>query len=405
MKLKDEVRKKLILIAGLIVLIIAIILTVKLYSYLRVKYAKKEVKFYDLEVEVYAKVKVKDFIKSINGKIINNYEIDTTKLGKKEVEFTFINDDNIKIPYNFTINIVDKTPPLIEKKQIHTVYKGYDGDVSKDIFCGDNYDDTPKCKIIGDYNINEVGEYPVVFEAVDSNRNKSTHNFTIKVIEKTKGTYSNSKFTFPNDVINFSEIKKEYKNNKVGIDISKWQGEVDYKQLKKEKVDFVILRLGYQKEIEGELELDPTFTKHIKNLNKLNIPVGVYLYSKANSKEEAIKQAKWIKKEIKKYKVDLPVAFDWEDFASYQEYKVSFYHLTEIAKTFMNQIEKYGYSSILYSSKSKLLEVWYPTKHDVWLAHYTRYTDYKEKFKLWQLTEKGKISGIDENTVDIDIMY
>lgn len=405
MKRKDIIKLIITTIFFISVAILTMIFIMKLFNDYRIKTAKKKVKFNNLEVEVYSDIKVKDLIKSINGKIIDNYKIDTTKLGKKEIEFQFINNDNIKVPYSFTINIVDKTAPLISHIDSYTIYKGDKENIAKNIFCGDNYDDKPKCEIIGDYDRNEVGEYPVEFKATDSNKNTSSHKMKIIVKEKPKPVKSSKKYkyTFPEDVTEYKDIREKHKETLVGIDISKWQGKIDFKKLKKEKVGFVMLRVGYQKEIEGDYILDERFKENIEELNKLKIPVGVYFYSKANSKEEAINQAKWVRKKIKHHEVDLPVAFDWENFDTYQYYKQSFYHMTEIANAFMDKIEKYEYDSMLYSSKNNLKEIWYPTEHDIWLAHYTEKTDY-EDYRIWQMTDNGKISGISNNTVDINIM-
>ena len=137
---------------------------------------------------------------------------------------------------------------------------------------------------------------------------------------------------------------------------------------------------------------------------KYNIPVGLYFYSYANSKKQAIKDAKWIIKQIKDYDIDLPIAYDWEDWTNFNTYNVSFYELTEIANAFMNELKKSGYDSMLYSSKNYLENIWLETKYKTWLAHYTEETNYTKDYYLWQLCENGEIDGIDEN-VDIDIMY
>ena len=101
----------------------------------------------------------------------------------------------------------------------------------------------------------------------------------------------------------------------------------------------------------------------------------------------------------------MPVAFDWENFNRYRYYKISFYHLTEMANAFLDKMKEYGYDTMLYSNKSCLIEYWYPIDHDIWLAHYVDQTNYEGKFKMWQLTENGRISGIDQSTVDINVLY
>ena len=76
-----------------------------------------------------------------------------------------------------------------------------------------------------------------------------------------------------------------------------------------------------------------------------------------------------------------------------------------MANTFLSVIEKANYKGMLYSSKSYLENIWYKTKYDTWLAHYTENTDYEGKYKVWQLCNNGIVPGIDDNMVDINIMY
>ena len=154
----------------------------------------------------------------------------------------------------------------------------------------------------------------------------------------------------------------------------------------------------------GERVLDSKFKQNIENANKNKIPVGVYYFSYASSKKEAIKDAKWVLKQIKKYDVTLPVAFDWEDFSDYNSYKLSFYNLTSMADGFIEEVEKNGYKGMLYGSKNYLEQIWLPNNHNIWLAHYTDKTSYEGNYKFWQLTEIGKVDGID-GSVDIDIYY
>ena len=189
-----------------------------------------------------------------------------------------------------------------------------------------------------------------------------------------------------------------------GIDISKWQGEVDFEELKNSGVEFVILRVGGTRGTGGEYFLDEYFERNITEANKYNIPVGIYFYSYASSIKQAKDDAKWVVKQLKDYDISLPVAFDWEDWSNFNTYNVSFYELTEIAKSFMRELEKAGYDTMIYSSKTYLEKIWLETKYDTWLAHYTDKTNYEGKYKFWQLCNNGRVAGINGD-VDIDILY
>ena len=412
MKLKRHIRLKLFYLIVLLVILLSLVGIFKLVKIYRVKHAKVLVKIQNKEVDVFDKVKLDHFIESINGKLISNPKIDTTHIGTKEIYFEYINEDNIKVPYTFNIKVVDRIPPLITKYSDVTVEQG-EKNFYKKLFCGDNYDNTPKCIVKGEYDINTPGTYDIDFIGIDSSNNESRQPIRLTVTEKKKkitnsnNTTTNKKYVFPSNTIELNTIIDQYKNkhNKIGIDISYWQGKIDYKKVKNSGVQFVIIRLGRQKGKNLEYTLDKKYKEYIEGFNKVKLPVGVYFYSYADSKEEARNQAKWVVKNIKKYDIDLPVVFDWENFDHYRAYNLSFYNLTEMAKEFMKEIEDSGYESMLYSSKAYLESVWMEGDYNVWLAHYTGKTDYDKKHNIWQITDRGKVPGINNSTVDIDIMY
>ncbi len=398
-------KKTLIIITALVLLMTILSSGIYFYKAYRIAHATIKVQLVTpLEVEVYSPVKLKDFIKDINGKLEENFTIDTSELGKKTIEFSYINDEKIKVPYQFEINVVDKTPPIISMYDNYTLTLGTDENLEEEFFCGDNYDDHPICKIEGEYNPNVVGSYPVTFKATDSSQNTSSHDFTIHVTQKT-----NSQTTPPQRPVttSFLEIVDRYKTpkTKIGIDISHWQGDIDFQRVKDAGVEFVFIRVGTQKGIKGEYYLDEKFVQNIEGFNKVGIPTGVYFYSYANSKKVAIKEANWVLQHIKNYEVSLPVVFDWENWSFYQEFHLSFYHLTEMANAFLDTVKKKGYQGMLYSSKNYLENIWMGTNHSVWLAHYTDKTNYEGKYQVWQLCSNGSVDGIDDNLVDIDVMY
>lgn len=106
---------------------------------------------------------------------------------------------------------------------------------------------------------------------------------------------------------------------------------------------------------------------------------------------------------IKKYKVDLPIVFDWENWSNYQDYHLSLYHLNDLANTFIKTVENKGYKGMLYSSKNYLKYAW-NDNYNVWIAHYSDKANYEGMYNLWQICDDGQIDGIN-TSVDIDIMY
>ena len=394
-------KKKVIIMVLLFV--ISIIGGINLYKYIRIKTAKVEITLKDdLDVEFYDNVKVSDYVDSINGNILNDYLIDTSELGKQTIKLAFVNEQGIKLNYNFDINVVDTKEPLIWLNSSYSVKKGNKFSAD-DILCGDNYDPRPKCYIEGNYDTNKVGEYPLVYKAIDSSGNVAQEEFVLKVYEP---SISKSKNKHVEETTKFKDVINKYKdnNNKIGIDVSRWQEDIDFAKLKEAGVEFIIIKVGGTKGTDGEYFLDRKFKENIMSANEYGIPVGIYFYSYADNVESSIRDAEWVVEQIKDYKVDLPIAFDWEDWNNFNEYNVSFFNLTKIAEAFLDRVVNYGYEGMLYSSKNYLEYIWLPTNHDIWLAHYTSNTTYKGKYRFWQLCENGRVDGIKGN-VDIDVMY
>lgn len=396
-------KKIIIIICVILGVIILSIGGYFLYKYIEVKNAVVVVELKDnLDADFADTLRVSSFIKKINGKLVDDYYLDTDSLGKKKVNFQFINDDGIKIKYSYEINVVDKEAPLIWLGKSYNVTKGSVDNLLDKIMCGDNYDTNPVCVIEGEYDLDTVGSYNLFFKATDSSNNISEKKFTLNVNEPSnnKGNKGNK------EVTEFSEIIKNYKNDntEIGIDVSKWQGDIDFKKLKDDGVEFVIIRVGSSTGINGENFVDSKFIQNIENANSVGIPVGVYFYSYANSMERAINDAKWIIDVIKDYRVELPIAFDWENWGSFNKYELSFFGLTNIAKKFMDTVKDAGYEAMLYSSKTYLENIWMRVDYPVWLAHYTKNTNYTGDYSYWQLCSNGRVDGINGD-VDIDIRY
>lgn len=395
-------KKKIIIIITIILSIILLTIGgIFIYNKWRIANAKIIVELNDnLKIDVFSEIKLSDLIKSINGKLEDDFKINTTKVGVKQITFNYTNDDNIDVSYSFEIEIVDQVPPVIFSSKSLSVQKGYNGNLAKELFCGDNYDDNPKCEIVGSYDSKTPGTYKLKFVGTDSSNNKSENEFNL--IVKSNGSSNSTQLTYQN----FSDIVKKHKteNTKIGLDVSKWQGDINFEQVKNAGVEFVFIRVGTQKGIGGEYVLDPKFEQNIKGFQKVGIPIGVYFYTYADSNKSAKADAKWVVEQIKPYKIQLPVVFDWENWSFYQEFNKSFYNLTEMANSYFKVIEKAGYKPMLYSSKNYLENVWFKTKYPVWLAHYTDKTTYEGDYYIWQLCSNGRIPGINGN-VDINIMY
>lgn len=390
----------------ILVLFLVIFITsfISLAIYLNVRIVDDNTGFIlkdNLDVSVYSNLKVSDLIKSMDGKLLTDEIINTDSLGLKKVSFIYVNKENKKRRGTFNVNVVDDEKPLVWLSNSYSIKVNSNVKLEDSIMCADNYDSNPSCKIIGDYDLNKVGSYDLSYVATDSSNNKNKVDFTLYVYEpKEDGDEKNVSVT------NFDEVLSSYKTKKseVGIDVSKWQGKIDFNKVKEAGASFVMIRVGSQNGVNGEYVIDPYFETNVSSAIKSGLKVGVYFYSYADSKKEAKKQAKWVIEKIKKYQITLPVAFDWECYSSFNEMDISLFGLNEIADSFLKEVEKNGYEVMLYGSKNYLNSVWKYNKNDVWLAHYSENTDYQNDFVMWQLCQNGVIDGV-EKMVDINVLY
>ena len=251
--------KILLIIAVLIIILMSVIL------FLSIKNKKEEEKIKnaiieitlkeDLNIEFNSEIRVSDLIESINGKIVNNHRINTTKLGKQTIEYIYINDDNIRLNQSIEINIVDTVAPVIWIGGSYTIYKGNAFDYSN-IMCGDNHDSIPNCYVEGNYDVYKVGTYPLTFKAEDKSGNVTTKEFNLKVINKPTTSSGNS--STPKTYTEFSDIMSKHKTEKtkIGIDVSGWQGEIDFEKIKNAGVEFIIIKVGGNTGTEKENYVD-----------------------------------------------------------------------------------------------------------------------------------------------------
>ena len=327
-------------------------------------------------------------------KIINeetNIKIDTLTLGDNTINYN-----------NYVVNykIVDTQKPLISGSSTITVEKGKEVNIVNKFMCGDNYDDNPNCYIEGGFDFNKTGTYDLKYVATDTSGNTSSKNFKLKVVDK-KPASTSKKVT----KVKLSEYIKKYKNENtmIGIDVSAWQDNIDYKKAKKDGVEFVIIRIGYGHTSKGTIVEDKWYKNNIEKAKKEGLPVGLYFYSYAKSEEEAREQARWIVSKLNGTSLELPIAFDWENWSSFNKYKVSFKHLNDICYAFIDEVEKNGYKGSLYSSAFYLNRIW-KQPENTWLAYYTDNNDFSKPYNIWQVSSKGKVDGI-SGAVDVDILY
>ena len=352
------------------------------------------------DIEVFDEVYLSDIISDTNVDI-ENYQLNTDVIGEKEIEFYYIFDDR-KYVYKTTINVVDTVKPKIFGSSSRTVEVGYEGNLCNNYTYGDNYDGQPECSVIGEYDFNQVGTYDIEIVVTDVSGNSTNYNVTLNVVDEIR---NNNNGGGTSTKLQFSDALERYGNENVelGIDVSEWQGDVDYEAVKEAGATFVMMRIGVTLDSGDEPALDGQFLDNIKSAKEAGLKVGVYLYSKALSSEEAIEEARWVLKQLDGESLDLPIVFDWEIWGNWNSYHMSFHDLNLMAHSFIETVEDEGYEGMLYGSKFYLENFWEDEEFEnIWLAHYASNTSY-EGYMMWQFSNVGRINGI-YGDVDLNVM-
>ena len=366
-----------------------------------------EIELNENKFEVYSDNTINNLISDCNVEILNgDEELESEDIGEKEITIEY---KYKKRDYKYIVNyeIVDTEAPFIIKLPTYKTTL-----INEEIdFCEggsyiDNYDRELECSVTGEYDISIPGRYFLKYEVKDDSGNIANKDFTLDVFYEWPEDNSDGNNDYKYTYTLFDDIQKKYENKDVmlGIDISVWQGDnIDFNKVKEDGAEFVIIRMAYS-DLDTPIVLDKYFEQNIKKAKDAGLKVGVYVYTSANTKEEAIKQAKFIKNHLNKTKLDFPIAFDFEDWSDFNTLKMNSHDLLERVNEYQSILEKDGYDMMIYGSKWYLENVWLPNDYDIWLAHYIDETDYNGDYILWQLCSDGIIDGI-YGYVDFDIYY
>lgn len=194
-----------------------------------------------------------------------------------------------------------------------------------------------------------------------------------------------------------------------GIDVSKYNGEIDWEKVAADGVEFAFIRVGIRGYGSGKLVEDEGFEENVESALAAGIKVGVYFFSQAITPEEAKEEAAFVTRIIAPYKIQCPVVFDVEKISDSEARmnKISVEERTRIAITFCEEIKKAGYDPMLYYNMEMgalMLDLEQLEEYNKWFAYYNKDIYYPYDFQIWQYTDKGRVDGI-EGDVDLNIAF
>ena len=203
-----------------------------------------------------------------------------------------------------------------------------------------------------------------------------------------------------------------------GIDVSKWQGKIDWQKVKNSGIEFAFIRIGYRGE-NGIIYKDDNADYNIQQAQKAGVLVGVYFFSTAVNETEAKEEAQWTMQAIEGYKISYPVVYDCEGYkiSTSRMFDLTAQERTNNAMMFLKTVSEAGYDTMFYGALSEIEDATYwdisriEKKYKVWVAQYSAVAyptkdkpDYMERCDAWQYTNKGSVSGISGN-VDMVVCY
>lgn len=186
-----------------------------------------------------------------------------------------------------------------------------------------------------------------------------------------------------------------------GIDVSKWQGDINWNEVKASGVQFAMLRAGYGR-FAGQA--DETFETNYKNAKAAGMYVGAYHYSYAKTADQAKEEARYCLSLLKGKVFDFPICYDVEDDS---QKDLSKDEIADIVTAFCETLENAGYYVCVYMNlhwlNTKLREDIFE-KYDIWLAHWVQQTAFARAYGIWQYSSNGTVNGI-SGRVDLDYAY
>ena len=195
-----------------------------------------------------------------------------------------------------------------------------------------------------------------------------------------------------------------------GIDVSAYQGVIDWNKVRQSGISFAIIRCGFRAYGSGQLSYDSYFDQNVRGAQAAGIKVGAYFYSAAVNVAEAREEANFALSKIRGYSMQLPVFIDMESPADGRAIGISVQTRTDVVKAFCSTVQAAGYKAGVYANKTwfnSYMNTPELTQYTIWLAHWVNASrsDYsRTRHDIWQYTSSGSVPGI-SGRVDMNISY
>ena len=226
------------------------------------------------------------------------------------------------------------------------------------------------------------------------------------------------KFEYPvvNEETGESEGELQYIDEnftvKKGIDVSKFQGKIDWAKVKKDGIEFALIRAGYRGYETGKIVEDETFEDNIKACNEIGMDAGVYFFTEAKSVAEAREEAEFVIDLLEEYEatLQLPIVIDVEQSANPNKSRTKNLtpdERTDIVIAFCERVKQAGYEPMIYGnlkSHMRMTDIYKLEEYPKWFAYYRTPLRYPYKFDIWQYTATGSVNGI-KGDCDINLMF
>lgn len=212
-------------------------------------------------------------------------------------------------------------------------------------------------------------------------------------------------------VLNEKDILEYIENEEVisrkGIDVSKYQSSINWKKVAGDGVEYAFIRLGIRGSSEGKLVLDDTYIDNVEGALENKVNVGVYFFTQALNKKEAVEEAEFVLENIKDYNITYPIVLDVEEIVTKnpRTKDMTKQEWTDVCIAFCDTIKEAGYTPMIYGNlKTFMLMVDLEQLEDYekWFAYYSTPLYFPYEFSVWQYTSTGSVNGI-KGDVDINI--